>query len=316
MADDRASTDRRGIVPPARGLRASAYAKVNLSLEILGRRADGFHEIVSVSQTISLADEVAVWPAAGLSLRTEPPVVGDDENLVRRAAEALAAATGRRAEAGLRLRKRIPLAAGLGGGSSDAATTLRLLDRLWDTRLGDADLAAIAASLGSDVPLFLRGGTGLMRGRGDVIDPLPPVAPCWLVLVCPGGAPADKTRALYRALSPDEWSDGGATRRLADRLRNRAPLGDAILVNGFDGAAARVYPAFDALRSRLATLVGRPFHLTGAGPTLYALFPEGGAADEAARRLLRSGLDARVARTVARRPAIRASAGPPARSCQ
>src|SRR4051812_23843680 len=117
-------------------LRLPAYAKVNLGLEIVGRRADGFHEIVSVTQTISLADTIEVTASEALSIEMTPPLVDDDDNLVRRAAEALAAYTYRSPGGRLHLTKRIPLAAGLGGGSSDAASTLRLLDRLWETRLG------------------------------------------------------------------------------------------------------------------------------------------------------------------------------------
>jgi 4-diphosphocytidyl-2-C-methyl-D-erythritol kinase len=286
-----------------------AYAKVNLGLEILGRRADGFHEIVSVTQTISLADTVEVAPAETLALEMTPPLVDDSDNLVVRAAEALAAHTGHSARGRLHLKKRIPLAAGLGGGSSDAATTLRLLDRLWETRLGPRGLGPVAAALGSDVSLFLVGGTSLIRGRGEHVEALPPVQPCWLVLVCPDSSPPDKTRALYRALQPSEWGDGSRTLALADAIRDGRPLVETALVNGFDRAADRVYPQFPELRTCLHELTGQRFHLTGAGPTLFGLFSEATAARHAARRLGHGGMPAHVARTVARQPAIRASHG-------
>ena len=140
-------------------LRVPAYAKVNLSLEITGRRTDGFHEIVSVTQLISLADRVEVAPADAFSVEMVPPLVDEGENLAGRAALALAEATGQSRTAHCGSRSGFPLAAGLGGGSSDAAATLRLLDRLWGTNLGSRGLAPIAATLGSDVPLFLGGGT-------------------------------------------------------------------------------------------------------------------------------------------------------------
>lgn len=289
------------------GLAAPAYAKINLSLEILGKRPDGFHELVSVSQTISLADHLTVWPSDSLHLTTQPPIVEDHDNLVRRATEALALATGRAASGHLLLKKRIPLAAGLGGGSSDAATTLRLLDRLWGTRLGEARLADISATLGSDVALFLDGGTSLMRGRGEQVESLPGVQPFWLVLVCPGGAPPDKTRVLYRALSTDEWTDGAATLRLAEQLRAGSDTGGLPMVNAFDGPADRVYPGFPALRRRLTDLLGAPAHLTGAGPSLFVQFASADAARSAAKIVARAGITAHVARSVARRPAIRAS---------
>jgi 4-diphosphocytidyl-2-C-methyl-D-erythritol kinase len=303
-----------GLEGTTRSLRAPAYAKINLSLEILGKRPDGFHELVSVVQTVSLADHLTVWPAPHLKIAVEPPVVEEHDNLVRRAAEALALATGQAARAEIHLRKDIPVAAGLGGGSSDAATTLRLLDRLWGTRLSDARMADIAATLGSDVALFLGGGTMLMRGRGEVVEPLPPVQPFWVVLVCPGGGPPDKTRALYRALSPDDWTDGRTTLRLAGRMRGGAAIDRLGFVNAFDGAADRVYADFPGTRRRLADLTGTAWHLTGAGPSLFTCCTSPQQARSTARILERAGIAAHVARSIARRPNLRASHAPSGRS--
>jgi 4-diphosphocytidyl-2-C-methyl-D-erythritol kinase len=228
---------------------------------------------------------------------------------VRRAAEAYADRTGCPASGRLHLTKRIPLAAGLGGGSSDAASTLRLLDRLWGTRLGARGLGPIAAALGSDVSLFLTGGACLIRGRGEQVERLPTVRSFWLVLVCPAVSPPDKTRALYRALQPFEWSDGAATLALADSIRAGRSLANAGLINSFDGAADRVYPQFSELRAHLQQLAGQPFHLTGAGPSLFALYSEAQAARAAAARIERADIHAHVARSIARQPAIRASDG-------
>jgi 4-diphosphocytidyl-2-C-methyl-D-erythritol kinase len=291
-------------------LRLSAYAKVNLGLEILGRRPDGFHEIVSVTQTISLGDTVEATPGGPFTVVMEPPLVDEGENLARRAALALAEATGRAPSGRLVVHKRIPLAAGLGGGSSDAAATLRLLDRLWGTRLAHERLAEIAAALGSDVPLFLGGATSLIRGRGEIVEALPGPPRLWLVLVHPGEAPPDKTRALYRSLRPDDLTDGSATLALAERLRARDGMLGATLVNGFDGAADRVYPGLPALRRRLAELMQTPVHLTGAGPTLFGLFERPEPARRAARALRGAGLTTIVAHTVAGPAPIRAPKSP------
>jgi len=298
-----------GRTVPAEGppiLRLPAYAKVNLGLEILGRRADGFHEIVSVTQIVSLADTVEVTTSDTLSIEMDPPLVGEGDNLAGTAALALASDTGRAPTAAVRIVKRIPLAAGLGGGSSDAAATLRLLDRLWGTSLGTARLTRIAAALGSDVPLFLGGGLSLVRGRGEIVAPLKSTAPYALLLMYPGGAPPDKTRALYEALSPGDFGDGSATRSLGDWLRACRSVQEAALVNGFDAAADRVYPGFAGLRAELVGLLGRPVHLSGAGPTLFALFDRSGTARTAAEQVRRPGLITFVARSVARRPPIRA----------
>jgi len=288
-------------------LRLPAYAKVNLSLEILGRRADGFHEIVSVTQTISLADTIEAAASDTLTVEMDPPLVEEDDNLMRRAAEALAEATGQPATGRVRIAKRVPLAAGLGGGSSDAATTLRLLDRLWGTGLGARGLGPIAATLGSDVSLFLHGGTSVIRGRGEQVEQLPAVQPFWLVLVCPGNSPPDKTRALYRALQPNEWTDGTATLVLAEQIRQGHTLAGAALVNNFDGAADRVYPQFVYLRAQLRQVTGQTFHVTGAGPTLFAVYQQAAPARAAAEKVRQAGLLVHVARSIARRPEIRAS---------
>lgn len=298
-ADER---DRAGDASPA--LRVPAYAKINLSLEILGRRPDGFHEIVSVTQLVSLADRVEVAPSDTLAVEMQPPLVDDDDNLARRAALVLAAEAGQRPRGVIRISKRIPLAAGLGGGSSDAAATLRLLDRLWGTRLGQRRLAGIAATLGSDVPLFLGGGSSLIRGRGEIVEALHPVPAFDVLLIYPGGAPPDKTRALYGALTPDDVGDGSASGTLRDWLRAGRPISEAPLVNGFDAAANRVYPGFAELRAELDTAVGRPVHLSGAGPTLFALFDRPGDAVVAAGRV-RPGLAAFAARSIGHRPSIR-----------
>ena len=282
-----------------------AYAKINLGLEILGRRPDGFHEIVSVTQLISLADTVTVTPSASLSVSMSPPLVDPSDNLVGRAAQLLADDRRRVPGAAIHVEKQIPLAAGLGGGSSDAAATLRLLDRLWESPLGLKQLSRFAAQLGSDVSLFLHHGTCLIRGRGEIVEPISAVQPFWLVLICPGGAPVDKTRALYGALTPADFGSGARTLHLADRIIDRHPLDDRLLVNSFDRAADRVYPDFAPLRSRLQDALGRPVHLTGAGPTLFAICPDRRTAERAARSVQRLEFSTYVARSVARRPRIR-----------
>jgi 4-diphosphocytidyl-2-C-methyl-D-erythritol kinase len=304
---DEVHAGQRGSGGESKGWRLSARAKLNLGLEILGRRPDGYHEIVSVTQTISLADTVDMQPGGPFGIEMRPALVGEHENLARRAGHALALAAGIAPTGHLTVRKRIPLAAGLGGGSSDAATALRLVDRAWRTDLGDARLAEIGGTLGSDVPLFIGGATNLIQGRGEVVEPLPCPPTFWVVLVTPDGSPPDKTRALYRALGSEDLSDGAKTVALAEAMRAGEKVRDALLVNGFDRAADRVYTSFATLRTRLADLLQRPIHLTGAGPTLFAIYARADEATAAARALRRLRLPARVANSMAGRPRIRAS---------
>jgi 4-diphosphocytidyl-2-C-methyl-D-erythritol kinase len=154
-------------------LRADAPAKINRELRVGRIRPDGFHEIRSRIVAIDLADSIEVETGGGLTLSCAGlPVPGDESNLVVRAAKALAERLGRRvADAAIRLEKRIPVGAGLGGGSSDAARALALLSRLWESPLPAEDLSALAASLGSDVPFFLVGGEAEVSGRGEKVSP-------------------------------------------------------------------------------------------------------------------------------------------------
>lgn len=270
-----------------------APAKVNLGLEVVGRRGDGYHAIVTIFQAVGLFDEVTIGPGDAITLATDP-ALGGEANLVLRAARALAAAGGVAGGAALGLAKAIPVAAGLGGGSSDAAAALRGLREHWGLALGDAALAGIAAGLGADVPFFLRGGTALATGIGEVLEPLPPLAPTWFVLVTPElPLPPDKTRRLYGALTPDDFGDGTRTLAQADRLRRGESLDPALLVNSFAGPLFRLFPALAGWRDRLIA-AGAPWVLpSGSGPTLFAIAP-----DEAAGRAIGAalgGVGARVA---------------------
>ena len=166
-----------------------ASAKLNLGLKVLRRRGDGYHDIVSVLQTVDLCDRLAFSPAAAgetLVCCDHPDVPGGPENLVFLAVELLRRETGAGRGVRVDLEKRIPTGAGLGGGSSNAAATLRALDRLWGLRLGTARLSGLAAEIGSDVPFFLTGGTALVTGRGERIRPVDWEDEFWYVLVYPG----------------------------------------------------------------------------------------------------------------------------------
>ncbi|MEP7131659.1 MAG: 4-(cytidine 5'-diphospho)-2-C-methyl-D-erythritol kinase [Acidobacteriota bacterium] len=167
-------------------LRAFAPAKINRELRIGRRRPDGFHEILSRFSSIDLCDEIEVEPGEGLELSiTGLPLAPAEDNLVLRAGRALASRLGISPRARIRLRKRIPIGAGLGGGSSDAAAALRLLRALWAPDLPDQDLREIAPALGSDVPYFFTGGEAEVSGRGETVEPRPDGPPAELLLLIP-----------------------------------------------------------------------------------------------------------------------------------
>ncbi len=251
--------------------RWSCWAKINLTLEVLRRRDDGYHELASLMQTVDLADELRVERAPTIEVGAVGEPVDPDADLVRRAARELAGATAVLAGARLTLTKCIPLAAGLGGGSSDAATALLALDRLWDTRLSMPELTRLGLRLGSDVPFLLHGGLALVGGRGEHVQPLAVAVEQRLVLLVPRHELRGKTAALFRALKPADFSDGAASADLAGRLRSGARLTDADLFNAFEAPARQTFVGLDALWRSAETISGRPLHLSGAGPALFAL---------------------------------------------
>ena len=247
-----------------------AHAKVNLTLEVLGARDDGYHDVASIMQTVDLHDSLAIEPADEISLDCDQPELVTPDNLVLKAARLLKKTTGTDQGAHLVLEKEIPVAAGLGGGSSDAAATLHGLNRLWSLGLSVEELLPIAAQIGSDVPFFLYGGTAMVLGHGERVRPLPPADLKWLVLLTPSIQLPDKTRSIYAKLSPDLFTRGDLTRKLEARIRGGGDVPPQFLFNTFDGVAPEAFSGLQGYWDTLDGLGAREIHLAGSGPTLYA----------------------------------------------
>ena len=247
-----------------------AYAKLNLALEVLGKRSDGYHEVRTVMQTIDLTDELLVRPADSLIVRCTDTALNGPDNLIWKAATELANRGGVGPKAEIFLEKGIPIAMGLGGGSSDAAAVISSLSRLWGLGLPDNELALVAAETGSDVAFFLAGGTALASGRGEQISPVAPLPGTTVTLVCPNMEIANKTARLYSRLTPAHFSDGSRTDHMIENLKAGKSVSD-ILYNVFEEVAFDAFPGLARLRDRLIEATGRPPHLSGAGPALYFL---------------------------------------------
>ncbi len=275
-----------------------AYAKVNLTLEVLARRQDGFHQIASILQCVDLSDDVIIEPATDLSIHCDAPIP-DEENLALRAARLLQRVMGVTQGAHITLRKRIPMAGGMGGGSSDAATVLRGLARLWGLRLALPPLASLASDLGSDVPFFVYGGTALAEGRGELVSLLPDLPTTWMVLVTPPIVVPNKTGALYKLLDPSMFTTGEATRRLVRTIgRLEAPRpGD--LFNVFERVADAAFPGLAECRQRFEEAGAGAVHLSGSGPTLFALVSGPDEGETVRKRCDSLGLSALLVKTVA-----------------
>lgn len=258
-------------------IRVRSFAKINLALAVLGKRPDGFHEIRTVFQSIDLCDELEIRPCARLELSCpglDSPgldAVPREENTVWKAASALARAAAPAAGAEIILSKRIPSGAGLGGGSSNAAAALVALSRFWNLSIGHSDLSAIAASIGSDVPYFLLGGTALGIGRGEEIYPLPEIQPAHLVVVYPAVHIA--TGAAYQSLSllltsrraaPNIQGFCGQLTGEAGRLTG--------IFNDFETSILPAYPAVKEAKDFLMEQGATAALLSGSGSSVFGFF--------------------------------------------
>jgi 4-diphosphocytidyl-2-C-methyl-D-erythritol kinase len=275
-------------------LRVRAYAKINLSLEVVGKRPDGFHDLVSVMQTISVADSLAIRAGSRISLICSDPDLSGPANLVERAARALQVRCGTESGCEIQLEKRIPVAAGLGGGSSDAAATLAALTRLWDLPAGCAELIDLATELGSDVPFFLFGGTALVEGRGERISPLPPPDSAWYLLVKPSIRVS--TASVYSALPRAAWTDGGASRQLAASIR--AHQRAAFALNALQQPLFDLHPQARACFERVRARAPGPVIVSGSGPTVVAMVETRQEAHTLARALEPLGYWTEIAHSV------------------
>jgi 4-diphosphocytidyl-2-C-methyl-D-erythritol kinase len=284
---------------------ARAHAKVNLELRLLGRRPDGYHELRTIYQTLALHDTLSFRMLGG-PFRLETSVAGlacDASNLVWRAADALWKAAGRRGPVrgvAIHLRKRIPMQAGLGGGSSDAATTLAALHALWRLRMPRRDVVALARTLGSDVPFFLSGGTALGLGRGEQVYPLPDIGRWQVVLVRPDfGVPTADAYAWYAAEA--ETAESARARVVPAVLPVPWGPGALCLANDLEGPVCRRFPAIRRLTVALRDSGADVALMAGSGSTVLGLFSSRRAAQAAAARLVRRGRFVAITRFLTRR---------------
>ncbi|MCP5110578.1 MAG: 4-(cytidine 5'-diphospho)-2-C-methyl-D-erythritol kinase [bacterium] len=260
--------------------RVRALAKINLSLKVLGKRPDGYHELRTIFQTISLGDELEVRFEPGRRTRFELESSLDiPDNLVLKAARLVMRAMAVKGRVQFRLRKRIPMRGGMGGGSSDAAAVLLALPVLAGKALPQAKLTELAAKLGSDVPFFLLGGTALGLGRGEELHPLPEAGPLRGLAVFPGVEVP--TPAAYQALKRELTDRLGPYKMNSFQTLTRS-LGDGLTVEGwaaasendFEPYALNRYPQIARARRKLLRLGGQPVMMCGSGSSLFGIFED------------------------------------------
>lgn len=253
-------------------LQEKGYAKINLTLDVLGKRKDGYHDLVSIMQTVDLYDTLTFFPLdSGIELTSDCNSLPNDErNLAYKAALLLQQRTGFAGGVKIELIKRIPLMAGLAGGSADAAAVLRGLNRLWNLRLKYEELWELACELGSDVPFCLNGGTCLAEGRGEILTPLKLKQPVWLLLLKPEIAVS--TKNVYQALDLKKLQKRPNQKKMQQALENGDLSMLALnLVNVLEIVTLASYPELKGYKQDLQKLGATGVLMSGSGPTIFAL---------------------------------------------
>ncbi len=277
-----------------------AYAKINLTLEVLGRRADGYHELMTVFQTIDLKDTLSFTEQPRISLECDHPRLKSPHNLAVKVAGLLQQAVGCSRGALISIKKDIPLAAGLGGGASDAATTLQALNQLWQLGLSREQLLQLAPRVSSDAAFFLYGGTALGQGRGEKITPLHPLPLSWVVLLKPPiDVPDNKTQRLYASLNPSHFTSGQFSQNMVELLHRGDEIPSSSLFNTFEQVAFDAFPGLEEYWQRFLDMGADSIHLAGSGPTLFTLARDKSQGEELYRSLIREGLEVYLVQTVA-----------------
>ena len=287
---------------PVKELHLNAYAKVNLTLDVGGERPDGYHDVESVMHTIALHDSITLREAGNgveLIVPDGATVPADHRNLVVRTAQMLREMFGVQRSVQIELAKRIPVAAGLGGGSSDAAVTLLGLVQMWKLRLEGRQMLSLAMKLGTDVPFFLEGGGAVARGKGEKLTFLPPLPTTWMVLARPHAEVL--TAWAYKQLQPAAISSRPDTQSMIGAIR-REDVRDVgrLLHNVFEPVITTAHPVIAELKARILKGEAYGASMSGTGPTVFGLM----ANETAARRVaddLRAlpDIDIHVTRTFA-----------------
>ncbi len=254
---------------------ARSYAKINLTLDVLGKRADGYHDVEMIMQTVSLFDLILVDKAAsGISITTNLRFLPNNEkNIAYMAAKAFYEYTGIRGGCKIMIHKNIPVAAGLAGGSGNAAAVLCSLDLLYNTNLGINTLCELGLSLGADVPYCITGGTALAKGIGESVTRLPDLVRCDILMVKP---PVNvSTAAIYAAIDSEDITERPDTRAVTDAIERKDIAAVARgLSNVMAPVTERMHPIVRGIKNKMIKNGALGAVMSGSGPTVFGIFPD------------------------------------------
>ena len=275
-----------------------APAKINLTLEVLGKRPDGYHEIRSVIQTVNFCDSLQITPDKEVRFKSNKSVWSGEQSLVAKAVKLLQTTTGSTQGASIKIKKWLPLISGLGGDSSDAAAVLRGLNQLWELGLSTTKLQTLTQQLGSDVSFFLSGGTALMEGRGEKVTPLPPMPHQWVILIIPEVPRLPgKTKRVYSMLRPSHYTDGKITEKMITFLKSGGEFSTSLLYNVFENVVFGSGEELTILRDHILKTGAPNIHLAGSGPTMFTLLEDKSQAEDLLVRLKNQRMEAYLTET-------------------
>ena len=276
-----------------------APAKLNLTLEVLAKRPDGFHEIRSVIQAINLCDRLRFRLSKNIEFNCADSDWVPAKSLVSKATSLLQRTTGCSKGAIIEVDKHIPLVAGLSGDSSDAAAVLRGLNKLWGLGMSLSELLDLASQLGSDVAFFLYGGTAVVRGRGELVTPLPPFPHMWVVLMLPPVPRLPgKTERLYTSLKPSHYTDGQITDRFAVLLMEGREIALSMLFNVLENVAVDSFTGLSEYWEQFKEAGAQEVRLAGSGPALFTLVKDKAQAEKIYHNLQQQGLESYLTETL------------------
>jgi 4-diphosphocytidyl-2-C-methyl-D-erythritol kinase len=266
---------------------STAQAKINITLEVLKKRGDGYHEIRSIVQTIDFCDKLRFQTDQRTEIKCNLPDWSASKSLVSKAVDLLRNTSSSRQGVVIEIEKLIPMNSGLGGDSSDAAAVLRGLNIIWGLKLSIRDLLNLGAQLGSDVPLFLYGGTLLIEGRGEKVRPLRPMPPIPRL--------ENKTRTLYSQLNVNHYTSGKVTEDFVNLIEGRANGQTSSMFNVFDIVGMRYFRGLKEYRLKFFEAGAVDIHLAGSGPTLFTLLRDDVKAGAIHKKLQEKGLETYLA---------------------
>ena len=249
----------------------TAHAKINLTLEVLRKRDDGYHEIVSLMYRLGIHDLVSISTASEIIVETNLPSINGRENLAYRAALLMRDEFDVNAGAKIQINKRIPLAAGLGGGSADAATVINGLNSLWSINADEKTLVNLGSSIGSDIPFMLQDNSAIVKSRGEIVEQIPSDEQLSLVLLFPEIVLRDKTKTMYSYLTKNHYSDGRHTLKAQKYLENGNKLPIDATFNVFDQVVGLAYPELQKYKDAFLEVGATNIGMAGSGPSLFSL---------------------------------------------